>query len=593
MAHVARRLPAPWWGRGRPPAERWPGVSLPLAAAWSTLRRRWETHGGRYYFDPVKAERAESFFPIFLKHHIGSFAGEPFVLRADQALLIVRPAFGWRRTADGLRRFRKIFAFCPKGYGKSPLGAGLGIYLARYDGEPAAEVYAVAADRNQARTVHDNAKIMVENSPDLLEGAAIVKNTITWPAIYSTYAVLSSDAGTKHGFRPHGVIFDELHAQKNRDLFEALRKSMAKRDQPMLVIITHAGDDDEGICYEEYDLAKRVLSGNAAELEATLPVIFEAAKGEPWNEPAVWRRVNPGHGTTIKAESVAEEAREAAAEPRKRNDFERYHLNRWTNQATAWIPLEWWDACNVGELDDPELEGLEVAAGLDLAQKWDLAAFVLVFRRYLGAVEDIDIAEKDEDTGAPIRRRVSLNYELFVRPFFWIPENTLRQHEQQDGVPYGEWVDRGWVVATEGDIIDYNRIYTDITERILPRYPRLKEGAIGYDPAFATDLATKLRDLAGLRVLEILQNYKMLSEPAQIVEALIKGRRVHHDGHRVLRWNWENIAIKTDDAGRIRPVKPRQQSKRIDGAVALIMGDRAHNVERPRVPEYQMLVVGG
>jgi phage terminase large subunit-like protein len=594
VANLARRQPAPWWGRGRPPAERWPGVSLPFDAEWSTLRRRWETHAGRYYFDPVKAERAESFFPIFLRHHIGAFAGMPFILRADQALLIVRPAFGWRRTVDGLRRFRKIFAFCPKGYGKSPLGAGLGIYLARYDGEPAAEVYAVAADRNQARTVHDNAKIMVENSPDLLEGAAIVKNTITWPAIYSTYAVLSSDAATKHGFRPHGVIFDELHAQKNRDLFEALRKSMAKRDQPLLVIITHAGDDDEGICYEEYDLAKRVLSGNAADLETALPVIFEAAKGEPWDEPAIWRRVNPGHGTTIKADSVAEEAREAAAEPRKRNDFERYHLNRWTNQATAWIPLEWWDDC-AGPLEDAALEGLEVAGGLDLAQKWDLAAFVLAFRRYLepAAATVIDVAGKDEDTGAPASRRVQLNYEILVRPFFWIPENTLAQHEKLDGVPYGLWRELGLVTATEGDVIDYNRIYTDITEQIVPRYPRVKEGTIGYDPAFATDLATKLRDRAGLAVLEIQQNYKMFSEPSQILEALIKGRRVRHDGHRVLRWNWENIAVKTDDAGRIRPVKPRNPAKRIDGAVALIMADRAHNVERPRVPEYQMLVVGG
>jgi|SRR5215471_4198921 len=587
------RAPRPWYGAGRAPVDRWPGVTIPFDATWSTRRDRWETHAGRYYFDAAKADRAEAFFPLFLRHHIGAFAGRPFQLRDDQALLIVRPTFGWRRAADGLRRFRKVFAFCPKGYGKSPLGAGLGIYLARYDGEPAAEVYAVAADRNQARIVHENAKIMVEGSPDLSEGCAIVKNAITWPAIHSTLTALSSDASTAHGFRPHGIIFDELHAQRNRDLYEALRKSMAKRDQPLLIMITHAGDDDEGICFEEYELAKRVLSGNVADLDATLPVVFEATKGDRFDDPAVWARVNPGHGITIKHDTIAEEAREAGAEPRKRNDFERYHLNRWTNQATAWIPIDWWDACAVPAIADADVVGLDAAAGLDLAQKWDLAAFVVVFRRYLERVLLVDVVTENPETGVLESARVELNYDLIVKPFFWIPANTLRQHEKTDGVPYSIWAEQGLITATDGDVIDYSRIYHDITTKIVPRYPALKRGTIGYDPAFATDLATNLRDRGGLQVVEVLQNYKMFSEPSQIVEALIKGRRIVHDGHRVLRWNWEHIAIKTDDAGRIRPVKPKNPAKRIDGAVALIMGERAHAVPKPRDPEYQIVVIGG
>jgi phage terminase large subunit-like protein len=206
----------------------------------------------------------------------------------------------------------------------------------------------------------------------------------------------------------------------------------------------------------------------------------------------------------------------------------------------------------------------------------------------------------EELSGAVVTRSVSLNYELFVRPFFWIPENTMRQHEKEDGVPYALWAAQ-WssgtnvplITPTEGDVIDYTRMYTDITTRILPRYPRLKQGTVGYDPAFATDLATKLRDVAGLQILEVLQNYKMISEPSQIVEALIKGKRVHHDGHRVLRWNWENAAVKTDDAGRIRPVKPRNRSKRIDGAVAMIMGQKVLSMQQPLpTPQYQLLVLG-
>jgi phage terminase large subunit-like protein len=584
---------APWYGDGPSPADRWPGVTIDFDAVWNTRRDRWETDHGRYYFDAAKASRAESFFPVFLSHHIGAFAGQPFILRADQAQLIVRPVFGWRNADTGLRRFRKVFAFCPKGWGKSPLGAGLGLYLARYDGEAASEVYAVAADRDQARIVHDHAKIMVEKSPDLADGAAILKNAITWPALHARYMVLSSDASTKHGFRPHGVIFDELHAQPNRDLFEALRKSTAKRDQPLLVIITHAGTDDDGICFEEYELAKRVLTG-ATNLETTLPVIFEADAADDWTDPAIWQKVNPGHGITVQHAAIAEECHEAILEPRKRNDFLRYHLNRWTNQATAWIPIDWWDRCAT-TLDDTELIALDAAAGLDLAQKWDLAAFVVVFRRPRapGAAVAVDVVATDDATGAVVTTPIVLNYDLIVRPYFWIPERTLDQHIREDGVRYDVWADAGLLTVTDGDVIDYSRIYADITTKIVPRYPRLKLGTIGYDPAFATDIATKLRELAGLSVVEILQNYKWMSEPCQIVEALIKGRRVDHDGHKVLRWNWENVAVKTDDAGRLRPIKPRNPAKRIDGAVALIMGARALAIPGARPPDYRMLVLGG
>jgi phage terminase large subunit-like protein len=569
----------------------WPGVTLTFHVSWSSQRSRWETDEGRYYFDADAADRACDFFPLYLTHHIGEFDGQPFVLREDQTKLLIRPVFGWKRASDGLRRFRKLFAFCPKGYGKSPVGAGLGIYLARCDYEPAAEVYAVAADRDNARTVHDHAKIMVEQSPDLFDGCEILKDSIVWVGTHAVYKVLSADAATKHGFRPHAVIFDELHAQKNRDLYEALKKSMVKRRQPLMVIITHAGTDDEGICYEEYDLAKRVLSGSAA-IDTALPVIFEMQPSDDWTDPVVWQRVNPGHGITVKHHGILEECQEALAEPRKRNDFLRYHGNRWTSQATAWIPIEWWDACQ-GPLDDAELVTLECAAGLDLAQKWDLACFAVVFRKCLDAPTSVEVVA-EEINGATVKKTVALNYQLFVRPFFWIPENTMRQHEKEDGVPYREWASRGLVTPTDGDIIDYTRIYQDITTRIVPRYPRLKPGTIGYDPAFATDIATKLRDLAGLQILEVLQNYTMISEPSQIIEALIKGKRVRHDGHRVLRWNWENAAVKTDDAGRIRPVKPKNPSKRIDGTVAMIMGEKVLSLQQPpAVPQYQMFITGG
>lgn len=559
----------PWWGEGEAPETLWPGVSLTYPAIWSSRNDRWETHEGAYYFDPESAGMAVQFFPTFLKHHIGEFAGQAFVLREDQDKLLTRPIFGWKQAATGRRRFRKVFAFCPKGFGKSPWGAGTGIYLTRYDNEPAAEVYAVAADIQQARIVHGNAKIMVESDPDLEAGSEVLRDSIVWAAVHASYRVLSSDASTKHGFRPHGVIFDEMHAQKNRDLYEALSKSMVKRRQPLMIIITHAGTDDEGICFEEYDLAQRVLSGSA-NVESTLPVLFQIRKGEDWTAEATWKRVNPGHGTTVQHDAIAVECSEALAEPRKRNDFLRYHLNKWTSQATAWIPIEWWDACQTTLQPDAELATLPVAAGLDLAQKWDLASFVLVFKHVIDKAESVEVVT--EENGAAKTKQIALNYAITLIPFFWIPENTMRQHEKEDGVPYSLWVEQGLVTATEGDIIDYTVIYNDITQKILPRFPKLKQGIIGYDSWGATDIATKLRDLAGLPIEEVAQQYSGLNEPSQVYEALIKGRRVYQNGHRPMRWCHENLAVKTDDLGRIKPVKPKNPSKRVDGGVAAIMG---------------------
>ena len=580
-----------WWGAGPPPAARWPGVTIDLPARWR--RGRWESPDGAYFYDPEEADRACEFFPAYLTHHIGEFAGRPFTLMEYQAQLLTKPIFGWRRAADGFRRFRKIFAFLPKGAGKSPWAAGTGLYLMLCDREPAAEIYALAADRNQARVVHTNAKIMVESSPALAEMCEVLRDSIFQAGSRSVYQVLSADATTKHGFRPHGAIFDEFHGQPNRDLYEAIKKSMVKRRQPLLLLITHAGTDDESICYEEYEYAKKVMSGTLPD-PTCLPVIFEAGEKEPWTDPRTWARVNPGHGITVQPQAIAAECLEAQAEPRKRNDFLRFHLNRWTNQATAWIPLEWWDACAAPLPSDEELRAAPVAAGIDLAQKYDLACCALTFRFPVEQPLPVELAvDAPAETAVPETRLVNLNYRIVIVPFFWIPRDTMIEHEKLDGVPYSLWTATGLVTATEGGVIDYSRIYDDLVQRIVPRFPLLKQSTIAYDPAFATDLATQLRDRAGLKVAEVLQNYTHISEASQVFEALVKAGRVAHGGHRVLRHHVENVAIKTDDARRIRPVRPKKSGKRVDGVLASIMALKMLAAGAGPAPQYSLHVFGG
>lgn len=576
---LKRSLPKPpgdgWWGKGPPPWERWPDVTLDLESVWNATHEnaagekvgRWESPDGLYYFDQETADKAVDFFPELLTHPRGEFAGKPFHLLPYQELLLTRPLFGWKRVSDGTRRFRKVIAMIPKGNGKSPWAAGTGLYLMECDDEPGAEVYALAGDKEQARVVHNDAKTFVEDSQELENNCQILKDAIFDGTTRSKFQVLSTDASTKHGFRPHGVILDEFHNQRDRDLFEALDKSMAKRVQPVMIIISHAGDDDEGICFEELELAKLVLSGTHRN-DSILPVVFEAKPTEDWTDEKTWARVNPALGILIKIDALRTACNDALIQPRKRNDFLRFHLNRWVSTAVAWLSVDDWDA-NELEAPDAALQLLPIAAGLDLSQKFDLTAFVVAFLEFLTEeAKDVEVVTTEMDK--PIRKTVSLNYRIHLRPYFWLPADTLIERTRQDRVQYDIWRDEGYLRVTEGNIVDYSAVLDDITGPIARRFPRLKGAQIGYDPAFATDIALRLND-RGYTAVEILQNYQHLSEPAHIVEALLKARRLNHDGNPLLRWNAENVAIKRDDAGRIRPVKPRNQAKRIDGIVAAAM----------------------
>ncbi|HMW44378.1 MAG TPA: terminase large subunit [Solirubrobacterales bacterium] len=562
-----------WWGVGKSPAQRYPGVSIEIPAVWSKKRDRWESPDGRYYYDQGEADRYVEFFPGCLRLHIGEFAGQPFDLLDYAEWLIVRPLFGWKHTDTGYRRFRKVFLAIPKGNAKSPLAAGIGLALLTIDDEPGAEVYAFAADKQQAGIVFGDSKIMVENSPDLLEELVVYKDSIVNRSTRSKYQVRSKTVATSHGPRPHALLGDEFHAQQNRDLFESMHRGTYKRRQPVTFLCTTAGDDDESICFEEWEYAAKVISGTHED-ETLLPVIFEARPDEDWQSEQVWARVNPGLGVTVKLEGIRQAAKEAAAEPRKRNDFLRYHLNRWVNQAVAWLPIEWWDACTAGLPPDEVLATLDVGCGLDLSQRYDLTAFVATFRQPLEEAREVtaQLAQEPTEDGQPQGPKVvSLNYRLIVVPFFWLPKDTLDERVKQDRVQYDRWAAQGFLTVTDGGMIDYDRVRNDIVKKIGPRLGLLR-GEVGYDPAFASDIAPKLAG-EGYQMVEILQGYKYLSEPAQVFEALLRNRRiVHGKANPVMRWNVENVAVKTDESGRIRPVKPKRAAKRIDGVVATLMG---------------------
>ena len=497
-----------------------------------------------FYFDERAASVAERFFERLLHHSRGEWAGQTFALQPWQRD-ITRALFGWKR-ADGTRRYRTAYIEIPRKQGKSTYAAGLALYMLFADDEGGAGVYSAAVDRAQAAIVFDEAKNMVQASPELSRRSQVFKRSITVEKTKSAYHVLSADAYSKHGLNPSAVIFDELHAQPNRDLWDVLKTGMGARRQPLLVAITTAGFDRNSICWEQHEYARQVLAG-VVDDPSFFAYIAAADPEDDWQDPATWRKANPSLGVTVKEEFLAAEAKLAAETPAYENTFRRLYLNQWTQQETRWLPLDKWDACGVEPVDVARLAGRRCYAGLDLASTTDIAALVLVF-------EDDDREPADYD----------------VLPFFFIPGDNIAERVRRDRVPYDVWVRQGLITATEGNVIDYKAILVKLDE--LAQTYDVAE--LAYDRWGATKLIQDIIE-AGLTVVPFGQGFASMSPPTKELLNLVLAGRIRHGGHPVLRWMADNAVVRTDPAGNIKPDKSKS-SERIDGIVALIMGlDRA------------------
>jgi len=498
----------------------------------ATRRKRTSPPDG-LWFDEAAADRAEGFFRDCLTHVKGEWRGQPLELSDWQRDRIIRPLFGWKRS-DGTRRYRTAYIEIPRKSGKSTLCAGIALYLLFADGEPGAEVYSAAADREQAAIVFEMAREMAQARPALRDRAKFYKRAIVVPNTMSSYKVLSAEAYSKHGLNASGIIFDELHAQPSRELWDVLTTSTGARRQPLVCAITTAGYDRHSICYEQHDYAVKVRDGIIKD-DAFLPVIFAADEGADWTSPETWARAHPGLGVSLKAEYMAAECEKARQLPSYENTFKRLLLNIWTEQDTRWLPLETWDAAACAA---PDLTGCECFAGLDLASTTDVAALVLLF---------------------------PVGGKLYVRPHFWVPQDRIRGRTSRDRVPYDVWVREGLIEATDGAVIDYDVIRRRIGE--LSEQYRIREIAI--DRWNSTQLATQLQG-DGFTVIAFGQGFASMAAPTKELERRLIGRELAHDGNAVLRWMASNVTVAQDPAGNMKPDKAKSTEK-IDGIVALVM----------------------
>lgn len=492
------------------------------------------------HYDRAKADRAVCFIQN-LCHTKGRWAGKKFLLLPWQER-IVRDLFGIV-DEHGKRQFRSAYVEIPKKNGKSELAAAIALYLLYADNEASAEVYGAACDRNQASIVFDVAKQMVQMSPALSKRSKLMGATkrIVNFSNAGFYQVLSAETGTKHGLNVSGLVFDEIHAQPNRKLYDVLTKGSGDaREQPLFFIITTAGTDKNSICYELHTKAMDILRGRKSD-PAFYPVVYGLSETDDWNDEANWYRANPSLGHTITIDRVREAYRNALDNPAEENVFKQLRLNIWTSSAVAWIPEHIYEKGSQ-EIDPHSLIGRECFAGLDLSSTSDITALVLVF---------------------PPRMEAE-NY--IVLPFFWLPEDTLELRCRRDHVLYDVWTRQGYIRTTEGNVVHYGCIEQFI-EQLGTKY-HIRE--IAYDRWNATQMVQNLED-AGFTMVPFGQGYKDMSPPSKELYKLLMEGRINHGGNPVLKWMAQNIVMEQDPAGNIKPTKAKSVEK-IDGIVALIMG---------------------
>lgn len=491
------------------------------------------------HYDKKKADRAVTFIEN-LCHTKGKWAGTPFWLLPWQEQLI-RDIFGIVK-ADGNRQFRTAFVEICKKVGKSELAAAVALYLLYADNEQSAEVYGAAADRQQASIVFDVAKQMVEMSPALMKRSKLMGATkrIVNYSNAGYYQVLSAEVGGKHGFSVSGLVFDEIHTQPNRQLYDVLTKgSSDARQNPLHFIITTAGNDRHSIAYELHTKAVDILEGRRVD-PTFYPVVYGLKDDEDWEDEANWYKVNPSLGYTVDIERLRDAYGEAKQNPADEVTFKWLRCNMWVSSTVAWIPDAIYMRGNE-PIDVDALAGRDCYAGLDLSSTGDITALVLIF------------PPRNEDE------------KYVLLPYFWIPEETIPRRVKANSVPYDIWEKQGYIMSTEGNVIHYDFIEKFIMD-LSEKYHILE---IAVDRWNATQMIQNLEG-EGFTIVPFGQGFSSMSAPTKEFYRLLMEGRIIHGGNPVLRWMAGNVVIDTDPAGNIKVTKAKSKEK-IDGIVAAIM----------------------
>lgn len=500
------------------------------------LRDLEDAHERGLYFDAETAARVSRFFGG-LKHSKGEWAGQSLHLEPWQEF-IVGSLFGWKR-ADGSRRFRVAYVEVPRKNGKSLLAAGVGLYLAFYDNEGGAEVYAAATKRDQAKIVWGDARAIVLAVPTMKKKITVPKTERAIGSMFdettrSKFEPLGQDADSLDGLNIHGAIVDELHAHKARGMWDVIQTATGARRQPLTFAITTAGYDRNSVCYEQHRYGEQILD-ELFEDDTFFVYIASWDEEDDWQTPEAWAKANPNYGISVKVDDLERKAEKAKQIPGEQNAFLRLHGNVWTEQATRWLDLDLWDA---GNADPDTLTGRACYAGV-VSSEEDLTALALWFPDGAGGGD--------------------------VVASFFMPEDNVGEKVRQTNVPLDRWAEDGWIEATEGNVVDYDTIRKRLND--LQEVFDIREVAVRQHST--TQLMTQLVG-DGFAVVPINRGFPGMSAATKEVERLLTAHKLRHGGQPVLRWQASNIAIRQDADGEKRPDRENSGGS-IVGMEALII----------------------
>ena len=493
-------------------------------------------------FDADAAWRPCDFIEM-LPHIKGKWARERRRITLEPwQMFILTTVFGWVHRETGLRRFTEAYIEVARKNAKSTLTAGLCLFMLAADGEAGAEVYTAATTRDQARIVFDDAKAMAQREHemraelgiDVLQHALVVQDTA------SKLLPLAAEGSTLDGLNVHFACVDELHAHKTRAVYDVLDTARGSREQPLLWNITTAGSDRSGICYERRTHITKVLD-RVVNDDRQFGVIYTLDQGDDWQDERTWPKANPNYDVSVFPEVLRTACRKAQAMPSAQANFLTKHLNVWVNADSAWMDMATWQRCGDATLTVERVKHLRAVVGLDLASKIDIAAGPLLFYD----------AQAD-------------HYYLITRGRFWLPERTI---ELATNSQYAGWVEAGWLIATDGEVTDYD-VIEDQLRLDAALLHNLSE--IAFDPWQATQLSSHMLE-EGLPMVEVRQTVANLSEPMKQLQALALQRKITHDASPAMDWMISNVVCHYDAKDNIYPRKERQENK-IDGPVASIMG---------------------
>ena len=539
-----------------------------------------------YVFDAARAARPCGFIEL-LPHVEGDWAKPvyvdgvptyPKIVLGDWQVFFVAGLFGWVHRVTGRRRFRRGYLEVGRKNAKSTLAAGLALYMLSADGEEGAQVWSAATKKDQAKIVWSIAQRMVQRQPQFRElGVTYNTKTIFQADTGSTYGPLGRDSDTQDGLSSSCFISDELHAQKDRGLYDVLDSSTGARSQPLGLGITTAGTNTVGVCYEQRTYLCRILNttlrtcgGFGYRLEGSEHVddgyfgliytldtgYADGRKDDDWADPDVWIKANPNLGVSCLLDDMVAACTKAKASTESQGEFRTKRCNQWIAAEAAWMDMAHWHACGEPGLREEDFPREECCLGLDAAFKTDIFAKLKVFRR-------------GED------------FYAFGR--YWVPERLL---EQKGSDHLKAWVARGLIEKASGAVIDVELVKADL--RRDEELHTVRE--VAFDPAQLTQFAGEMIE-EGFEMVEVRPTVLNFSEPMKKLGELVLQGRFHHDGDPVLAWMIGNVVFHRDHKDNIYPNKSAPQHK-IDGVIALIMAlARATAGAAEKKPEFQVFVL--